>query len=558
MGWRLLSLALVIAVVASGGLLPLGHGASAQAPKETAPSVGSASKADEFLMVDCLLPGQVRRLGRQLQYLTPRRAMKTSARDCQIRGGEYVEFDRATYATALKVWLTLAGEGDSAAQTYVGEIYEKGLGTAPDYAEAARWYRKAADAGFPRAAVNLGSLYEQGLGVPRDPKEALTWYRKAAGSSDTRLEIAPTAPAAAPRPEPSPAPAEIGPVIQLIEPELVATKDANVRAVPVQAPIDRVVMLGRVLARDGVKTFTVNGREETVNSESLFRAELKLPVPDQRVRLEAVDGGQRKSTLEFLVLERPAPARDVVRTGTTKKTFGVYHALVVGNDDYRVLPRLTNSVNDAREVARILRDDYGFNATVLVNGSRYDILAAFNDLRQRLTESDNLLVYYAGHTGTDRTSQSGHWMPVDADPATPGSWIPNAAITDILNAMAVRQVLVVADEWPAATLPRSPIVQVAAGLPEPERMGAVQTLTQKRSRMVLTSGGGQHAFARSLIEILRANATVLPGQELFRLLRMRYTAGPRVEAMRSPEYAPMKYAGHEAGDFVFVRAAYTH
>jgi uncharacterized protein len=535
-------LALVVAFAPSGG----------QAQKEAAPAVAAASKADEFLMVDCLLPGQIRRLGRQLQYLTARRPLKTSARDCQIRGGEYVESDRATYATALKVWLTLAGEGDATAQTYVGEIYEKGLGTAPDHAEAARWYRKAADGGFARAAVNLGSLYEQGLGVPRDPKEALVWYRRATGGSDTRLEIAPPNPASAPRPEP--APPEPGPVIQLIEPELVPTRDPNVRAVPVQAPIDRVVMLGRVVARDGVKTFTVNGRDEAVTSESLFRTEIKLPVPDQRVKLEAVDGGQRKSTLEFLVLERPAPARETVRAGSTKKAFGVYHALVIGNDDYRVLPRLTTSVSDAREVSRILRDDYGFNATVLLNGSRYDILAALNDLRQRLTESDNLLVYYGGHTGVDRGSAGGHWLPVDADPATPGSWIATAAIADILNAMAVRQVLVIADAWPSATLPRSPIVQVAAGLTDTERMGAVQTLTQKRSRMVLTSGGGQHAFAGSLIEILRANATALPGQELFRLLRLRYTAGPRAEAMHSLEYAPMKYAGHEAGDFVFVRA----
>ena len=110
------------------------------------------------MVVDCLLPGQIRQLGGKVTYVTARRAVKTSARDCEIRGGEYVAFDRANYATALKVWLPLAEGGDPAAQTYVGEIYEQGLGTQPDPATAATWYRKAADKGYSRAALNLGAL----------------------------------------------------------------------------------------------------------------------------------------------------------------------------------------------------------------------------------------------------------------------------------------------------------------------------------------------------------------------------------------------------------------
>ena len=57
----------------------------------------------------------------------------------------------------------------------------KGLGTAPDYANAALWYQKAANQGYPRALINLGFLYEQGLGVSKDQANALKLYRKAAG-----------------------------------------------------------------------------------------------------------------------------------------------------------------------------------------------------------------------------------------------------------------------------------------------------------------------------------------------------------------------------------------
>src|SRR5215831_7268388 len=142
---------------------------SGQAPNQSPSASSSAApgRAEALFVVDCLLPGQVRKLG-QMTFLTARRPIKTSAQDCEIKGGEYVAYDRADYRTALNVWLPQAQEGDKKAQTYVGEIFEKGLGVQPDYALAVEWYRKAAEQGYTRAQINLGYLYEKGLGVPKD------------------------------------------------------------------------------------------------------------------------------------------------------------------------------------------------------------------------------------------------------------------------------------------------------------------------------------------------------------------------------------------------------
>lgn len=143
---------------------------------------------DDLVLVDCLLPGQIRQLGTRINYLAPRRRVKTTKSDCGIRGGEFVLFDRSNYKTALQVLLPQAQSGDVVAQSYVGEIYEKGLGlAAPDYAAAALWYRKAADAGHTPAQTNLGLLYERGLGVPEDKSTALNWYRKAIGVTEDRI-----------------------------------------------------------------------------------------------------------------------------------------------------------------------------------------------------------------------------------------------------------------------------------------------------------------------------------------------------------------------------------
>lgn len=151
------------------------------APDLVSPAPSEVVSVDKLLIVDCLLPGQMRKLGGKMTYLGPRRAVRAAASECEIRGGEYVAYDRANYSTALHVWLPLAENGDARAQVYVGEIYEKGMGTAPDYVKAASWYEKAAQKGDVQGLNHSAYLYEQGLGVNKDPVGALNLYRRAAG-----------------------------------------------------------------------------------------------------------------------------------------------------------------------------------------------------------------------------------------------------------------------------------------------------------------------------------------------------------------------------------------
>jgi TPR repeat protein len=89
-------------------------------------------------------------------------------------------FDRGDYAASMQWHRQAADQGNAVAQTYVGFLFEKGLGIAADPAEASSWYRKAASQGHAPAQKNLGNLYEQGSGAPQDYAEALSWYRKAA------------------------------------------------------------------------------------------------------------------------------------------------------------------------------------------------------------------------------------------------------------------------------------------------------------------------------------------------------------------------------------------
>lgn len=884
-------------VVAGGLVIAILTGCASQTVPVAPEADAKRPDADELLVTDCLLPGQVRKLGQNFTYLAPRRAIKTTVSDCEIRGGEYVAYDRANYATALKVWLPQAKAGDPTAQTYVGEIYEKGLGIQPDYAVAAQWYRKAAAQGYARAQIDLGYLYERGLGVEKDLVEALNWYRQASGLTDGELEFASSVEvatraaqkqelqdlrqeveerkrqseamqrrlqelerqldqrkktlalaqtdleqlrvqleakrhvpanvsnnAADTSPEAqhqataaelettrrqlaeleadadqqrnalagklqaaqeqqqrlldqvnqqrqqakmlrqelaeaeeqlaerrdalkeaqrerdeiqaelerlraadataevereiqrlsqrlseretvveqqrqemvwleneideqhtqlsaeldeaqareqqleqtlkaraeevdalqsalektqaelrklnatqqrseqeiaqasaqatqqvsdleqqlrqreqevkrqeqaiealqaslakeraefsaindaqvesataaiSPTIEMIGPSIEIIEPPLAVTR--GVPSVTLRAPVSEIEVIGRVSASEELLTFRINDQPESITTDGVFRVSLPVKGQETPVSVVAVDESGRRASIDFLLIpeatqDEATPAETTAEKVTAKPVavdFGRYHALLIGNQEYLHLPNLSTAINDAKAVARILRDRYGFNTQVLLNADRYSMLSALNELRETLTDKDNLLIYYAGHGELDETNLRGHWLPIDAEPESTANWISNVAVTDILNVMAAKHVLVVADSCYSGAMTRTSLARLPSGMSNQARVKWFKAMSKTRTRAVLTSGGlepvldaggGEHSvFAKAFLEVLNDNDEILEGWRLFREVRDRVRQVAFAYRMeQEPQYAPIRHAGHEAGEFLFL------
>lgn len=100
-------------------------------------------------------------------------------------------YDSGDYGTALRIFRTLAGQGDAKAQFSLGFMYHNGEGVLQDYAEAAKWYRKAAEQGDTIAQYKIGLMYKHGLGVPQqDYAEAVKWFRKSAEQGDAKAQCA--------------------------------------------------------------------------------------------------------------------------------------------------------------------------------------------------------------------------------------------------------------------------------------------------------------------------------------------------------------------------------
>jgi hypothetical protein len=521
----------------------IGTASTRQGPQHPYDSAAPAN-ADDLLVVNCLLPGQIRRLGQTAVFVGARRPIKTTAVDCAIRGGEYVAYDRSSYETARNIWLSLAEKGDKEAQNYLGEIYEKGLGIEPNYAAAAEWYRRAAEQGQASAQINIGKLFETGLGVPKDMNQALQWYRRASGLPDLQ-----------PAPELQPeiqSDKSTGPTIQLIEP--VAPRTRGIVRVSLKQGISMIV--GRVRAPAGLLSLTINERDTPVANNGIFQTRVSVEEQKSAVSIVAIDKTGQRAERVFSI--------EPVKRSVASPNFGNYHALVIGNNKYKYLPRLVTAQSDAKTVAEVLERKYGFKVTALYDASRYEILNTLNRLRKTLTEKDNLLIYYGGHGDLDKENDRGHWLPVDAEPESTATWISNTALTDILNIMSAKHVLVVADSCYSGALTRSVLTQLRPGQTDEVRSAYYQAVLDKRSRTALTSGGlapvldagsgGHSVFAGAFIDILRSNQGVLEGQRLFLELVERVTqaAGKRQGFEQVPQYAPIKFAGHEAGDFFLV------
>ena len=477
----------------------------------------AALTSDDLIIVDCLLPPKMRRLGRRATYLSARQPIRTTAVDCGIRGGEYTQPDQANLGTALKVWLTPAQAGDTEAQFYVGQIFEKGLGVPPDYAAAAEWYQKAAEQGYASAQINLGSLYETGRGVEQDAQEALRWYRRAAGLAEDLV------------------------VLQSSEyEELTRAREQ------LEAAREDVEALEREVERLKASSEQSESQRKELESRVQKLAQRSQDVDDLRQQVEQLRAQPAAGTGAQLAQTLPIPSRGEV-------SFGNYHALVIGIANYSTLPSLPEAEESARQIASTLESEYGFTVNLVLNASRLTIMKALNELRERLTPDDNLLVFYAGHAQRDADGTRAFWQPTDADTSNIVNWISTDIVTEHLDLIPARHVLLVADALFSGLRTRSSVAQLPRGMTDDERYHHIRALREKRSRLVLTSGGldaGSSSFSNDFVEVLKNNTGVLEASKVYQELvsNLNSTAGTT-----APEFASMRWARNEVSDFFFVR-----
>ena len=110
---------------------------------------------------------------------------------------------------------------------------------------------------------------------------------------------------------------------------------------------------------------------------------------------------------------------------------------------------------------------------------------------------------------------------------------------------------------------RASLARLEPGLSDDLKKKWLTRMAKSQSRTVLTSGalkpvldgggGGHSVFAKAFIDAISDNDKVLEGQSLYRQVSKNVKlASSKLGFEQSPQYAPVKHCGHEAGDFFFV------
>ncbi|MFC6762327.1 caspase domain-containing protein [Sulfitobacter porphyrae] len=206
----------------------------------------------------------------------------------------------------------------------------------------------------------------------------------------------------------------------------------------------------------------------------------------------------------LLVLPWPVAAADRV-------------ALVIGVSDYRSIPPLKNTANDATALSAVL-DDIGFQVTTLINASGSDMRAALDTFAFEAETADLALVYFAGH-GVEVQGEN-FLIPADAQ-VTSNADIQKEALSlnDLLAAVdrARKMRIVILDSCrdnpfgdfidlskPVQSTASDVATRGAGGLapPAPDR-GTLVAFAAKDGNVALDGNGNNSPFALALMDKMK-------------------------------------------------------
>ena len=248
-------------------------------------------------------------------------------------------------------------------------------------------------------------------------------------------------------------------------------------------------------------------------------------------------------------------------------------ALLIGNDAYQkstggAWPDLKTAVNDVVVLAQVLKKRYGLrpeNLILVRNGTRQQIISAFNRLSEMADPEDSVLIYYGGHG--QYINNRGFWVPVDG--RTRANYISNADILASLGEIKAKHKLLISDSCFSGQLfakTRGPApAQSSALLTKSE----IAELSELKSAQGFSSGGvqpvsdggaqwdGHSIFAYHLISRLRANRKpYLSASALGAVVGLQVANDTRdfmgQDGAQTPISRPLANQRHQGGEYFFT------
>ena len=328
-------------------------------------------------------------------------------------------------------------------------------------------------------------------------------------------------------------------------------------------------LVGRVANADSVLQMTIDANKEVApikpDQNGHFKARIRLEAGQNTVTILVF---RNDHSLQFRKLEFTYEG-DLERFAAK----GERYALLIGvqNYDPKQFPKLSTPLKDIRSIGDTLRAEFGFKtdieadggqtmSLVLADATRNDIHRALTALRKRLTEHDQLLIYFAGHGKYEGANREAYWIPRDGLADDDASWISASELRKRIGLMSARGILVIADSCFSGEFTRAPADLSAFS---DNRRQALLKAGAKRSRMFISSGGNEpvldkgcagqeHSiFACALLGGLKdIKDPVFSSGELF---QMHIYAPVSGKSQQEPRRREISDSNHDGGDFIFAR-----
>ena len=299
----------------------------------------------------------------------------------------------------------------------------------------------------------------------------------------------------------------------------------------------------------GVFKVLVNDQEAIVSATGDFKTQVNLKVGGNDIFVQATDMKRNSVTNSYFIYREDTVIREI---GSLAEG-GKYYALIIGISDYSdpSIPDLDGyPLQDAEKLAQLLTDNYTFrkeNIQLLKNPNRSTIQRSFDDLSKKVTDNDNLLIFYAGHGHYDELTELGYWLPADAEKEYTSNWIYNDVLVANLKRIRSRHTLLISDACFSGSIFKTRSAMDEAPM-------AYQKKYELKSRKAITSGvlqtvPNQSVFFKYLAEDLANNkAKYLTASQLFQDIEIPIGNN----SPNTPQIGVIRNVGDEGGDFIFI------
>ncbi len=233
-----------------------------------------------------------------------------------------------------------------------------------------------------------------------------------------------------------------------------------------------------------------------------------------------------------------------------------YYSLFIAIDNYRFsssdLPNLDKPLKDATALQEVLVSKYSLtaeNSTLLKNPTRTEVLSALEELSQKVTTKDNLLVFYAGHGVWDERLKVGYWLPSDAKISSKGNWLSNSTIRDYIAGIDTKHTLLITDACFSGSIFKTRGVNTnisGYGISKVYKLPSRKAMTSG----TLTTVPDESKFMYYLIKRLNENTSkYLTTRQLFFSLETAVLNNTSTV----PQLGVIQDTGDEGGDFIFIK-----